>query len=195
MCVVMCRQVVYVLIGSKKIVLLCVGVCRHVSAGCLCVDRFKKIDLCVSVCRHVSTGVFVSIGPRKIDLLCVSVCRHVSAGCLCVSRFKKIVLLCVGVCRRVSAGCVGVCRCVRKIVSLCVSVCCHVSSGCFFVSIYVDMCRQSFCVSAVRHPKNIQMDLPKKYSAQHTQEKGNTIIEKILGKENEREKYKILFHF
>ena len=40
--------------------------------------------------------------------------------------------------------------------SLCVGVCRHVSAGCFFVSIYVDMCRQSFCVSAVGHPKNIQ---------------------------------------
>ena len=40
--------------------------------------------------------------------------------------------------------------------SLRVGVCCHVSAGCFFVSIYVDMCHQSFCVSAVRHLKNIQ---------------------------------------
>ena len=40
--------------------------------------------------------------------------------------------------------------------SLCVGVCRHVLAGCFFVSIYVDMCRQSFCVSAVGHPKNIQ---------------------------------------
>ena len=40
--------------------------------------------------------------------------------------------------------------------SLCVSVCRHASAGCFFVSIYVDMCRQSLCVSAVGHPKNIQ---------------------------------------
>ena len=40
--------------------------------------------------------------------------------------------------------------------SLCVSVCRHASAGCFFVSIYVDMCHQSLCVSAVGHPKNIQ---------------------------------------
>ena len=40
--------------------------------------------------------------------------------------------------------------------SLCVGVCHHASAGCFFVSIYVDMCRQSLCVSAVGHPKNIQ---------------------------------------
>ena len=73
--------------------------------------------MCVVMCRQV---VYVSTGSRKIGSLCV------------------------------------VCRCVRKIVSLCVSVCRHVSSGCFFVSIYVDMCRQSFCVSAVGHPKNIQ---------------------------------------
>ena len=33
--------------------------------------------------------------------------------------------------------------------SLCVGVCRHVLAGCFFVSTYVDMCRQSFCVSAV----------------------------------------------
>ena len=66
MCVVMCRQVVYVSVGSRKIVFLCVGVCRHVSAGCLCVDRFKKIVLS-----------------------CVGVCRRVSAGYLCVNRFKK----------------------------------------------------------------------------------------------------------
>ena len=72
-CVVMCRQVVYVSVGSRKIVFLCVGMCRHVSAGCLCVGRFKKIVL-----------------------LCVGVCRHVSAGCLCVGRFKKN---CVVVCR------------------------------------------------------------------------------------------------
>ena len=38
-CVVMCRQVVYVSVGSRKIVLLCVGVCRHVSAGCVGVCR------------------------------------------------------------------------------------------------------------------------------------------------------------
>ena len=66
MCVGMCRQVVYVLVGSRKIELLCVGVCRHVSSGCLCVDRFKKN--CFS---------------------CVGLCHHVSAGCLCVDRFKK----------------------------------------------------------------------------------------------------------
>ena len=63
-CVVVCRQVIYVSIGSRKIVLLCVGVCRHVSAGCLCVDRFKKIVLLsVSVCRQV---VYVSIGSKKL---------------------------------------------------------------------------------------------------------------------------------
>ena len=38
-CVVMCRQVVYVSVGSRKIVSLCVGVCRHVSAGCVGVCR------------------------------------------------------------------------------------------------------------------------------------------------------------
>ena len=76
-CVVRCRQVVNVLIGSRKIVLLSVGVCRQVSSGCVCVDRFKKI-------------VF----------LCVGVCRHVSAGCLCVDRFKKN---CIVVCRCVSS--------------------------------------------------------------------------------------------
>ena len=54
-CVVMCRQVVYVSVGSRKIVLLCVSVCRHVSAGYLCVGRFKKIVfLCVGMCQHVS---------------------------------------------------------------------------------------------------------------------------------------------
>ena len=77
--------------------------CQHVSAGCLCVDRFKKIVL-----------------------LSVGVCRHVLAGCLCVNRFKKIVLLSVGVCCRVSAGClcvdrfkknwIVVCRCVLSCV-------------------------------------------------------------------------------
>ena len=54
-CVVMCRQVVYVSVGSRKIVFLCVGVCRHVSAGCLCVGRFKKN--CFVVCRCVSSCV------------------------------------------------------------------------------------------------------------------------------------------
>ena len=84
MCVIVCRQVVYVSIGSKKIVLLSVSVCRRVSAGCLCVDRFKKNW--VVVCR------------------CVSSC--VSSGCLCVDRFKKnwiVVCQCVLSC--VSAGC------------------------------------------------------------------------------------------
>ena len=38
-CVVMCRQIVYVLVGSRKIVSLCVVVCRHVSAGCVGVCR------------------------------------------------------------------------------------------------------------------------------------------------------------
>ena len=79
-CVVVCRRVIYVSTGSKKIVFLCVGMCRHVSAGCLCVSRFKKIVL-----------------------LSVGVCRHVSAGCLCVDRFKKN---CIVECRCVSS-CVG----------------------------------------------------------------------------------------
>ena len=54
--------------------------CRRVSAGFLCVDRFKKIVL-----------------------LSVGVCRHVSAGCLCVDRFKKN---CIVECQCVSS-CVG----------------------------------------------------------------------------------------
>ena len=55
MCVVICRQVVYVSIGSRKIVSLCVGVCRHMSAGCLCVGRFKKN--CIVECQCVSACV------------------------------------------------------------------------------------------------------------------------------------------
>ena len=38
-CFIMCRQVVYVSVGSRKIVSLCVGVCHHVSAGCVGVCR------------------------------------------------------------------------------------------------------------------------------------------------------------
>ena len=86
----------------KKIVLLSVSVCHRVSAGCLCVDGFKKNCIvecqCVVVCRQV---VYVSIGSRKIVLLCV--CRHVLSGCLCVDRFKKN---CIVVCQCVSM-CVG----------------------------------------------------------------------------------------
>ena len=72
---------------------------------------------------------------------------------------------------------------------LCVGVCRHVLAGCFFVSIYVDMCRQSFCVSAVGHPKNIQKvkvrkSLKKGCNGQPT-EMGNkgilTIIESFSG--------------
>ena len=78
--------------------------CRRVSAGCLCVDRFKKIVLsCVGVCRQCRQVIYVSTGSRKIGLLCVGVCRHVSAGCLCVGRFKKNWIV---ECRCVSS-CVG----------------------------------------------------------------------------------------
>ena len=79
-CVIVCRRVIYVSTGSRKIGLLSVGVCRRVSAGCLCVDRFKKIVLS-----------------------CVGVCRRVSAGYLCVDRFKKNWIV---ECRCVSS-CVG----------------------------------------------------------------------------------------
>ena len=90
MCVVMCRQVVYVSIGSRKIVLSSVGVCRHVSAGCLCVGRFKKN--CVVVCRCVSSCVgrlcrCVSVSEKN----CVVVCRCVSS---CVDRL----FFCVDIC-------------------------------------------------------------------------------------------------
>ena len=103
-CVVVCRWVIYVSTGSRKIGLLSVGVCRHVSAGCLCVGRFKKIVfLCVSMCRHVSAGCLCVGRFKKIVLLSVGVCRHVSAGCLCVDRFKKN---CIVECRCVSS-CVG----------------------------------------------------------------------------------------
>ena len=54
-CVVMCQQIVYVSVGSRKMVFLCVGMCRHVLAGCLCVGRFKKN--CVIVCQCVSSCV------------------------------------------------------------------------------------------------------------------------------------------
>ena len=54
MCVVMCWQVVYVSVGSRKIVFLCVSVCRCVSS---CVGRLfmcqlvqEKLCCCVSVC-------------------------------------------------------------------------------------------------------------------------------------------------
>ena len=80
MCVVMCQQVVYVLIGSKKL--------------------YCRVLVCVVVCWQV---ISVSTGSRKIVLLSVGVCRHVLAGCLCVGRFKKnwivecqCVLSCVG---------------------------------------------------------------------------------------------------
>ena len=78
--------------------------CRRVSAGCLCVDRFKKIVLlCVGVCRHVSAG-YLCVGRfKKIVFLCVGMCQHVSAGCLCVGRFKKNWIV---ECRCVSS-CVG----------------------------------------------------------------------------------------
>ena len=69
------------------------------SAGCLCVDRFKKIVL-----------------------LSVGVCRRVSAGCLCVDRFKKNWIV---VCQCVSS-CVGrlfMCRKVQEKLCCCVSVC------------------------------------------------------------------------
>ena len=59
--------------------------------------------------------------------------------------------------------------------SLCVGVCRHVSAGCFFVSIYVDMCHQSFCVSAVGHPKNIQ-----KVKVQKSLKKGCNVVFFIL---------------
>ena len=140
-CVSMCQQVVYVSVGSRKIVFLCVGVCQHVSAGCLCVDRFKKnwivecrcvigskklychVSMCVVVCRRV---IYVSTGSRKTGLLSVGVCHHVSAGCLCVGRFKKN---CVVVCRCVSVSeknCVIVCQCVSSCVGrlfFCVDIC------------------------------------------------------------------------
>ena len=54
-CVVVCRRVIYVSTGSRKIGLLSVGVCRHVSADCLCVGRFKKNG--IFVCRCVSSCV------------------------------------------------------------------------------------------------------------------------------------------
>ena len=89
----------------KKIVLSCVGVCRRVSAGYLCVDRFKKN--CIFVCRCVSSCVGRSVGSRKIGLLSVGVCRHVSAGCLCVDRLCRCVSVCVVMCRQVVSVCVG----------------------------------------------------------------------------------------
>ena len=58
-CVVMCRQVVYVLVGSKKL-FFCVGMCRHVSAGCLCVGRFKKN--CIVKCVEAKSN---SLFPVK----------------------------------------------------------------------------------------------------------------------------------
>ena len=77
-------------IGSRKIVSLSVGVCRHVSSGCLCVDRFKKN--CVVVCRCVSSCVgrlcrCVSVSEKN----CVVVCRCVSS---CVGRL----FFCVDIC-------------------------------------------------------------------------------------------------
>ena len=113
MCVVVCRQVVYVSTGSRNIVLLSVSVCRCVLSGCLCVSRFKKNciveSVCVVMCRQV---VFVSIGSRKIVLLSVSVCQHVSSGCLRVDRFKKnwiVVCRCVSSCVVRSFFCVDIC--------------------------------------------------------------------------------------
>ena len=79
-CVVMCWQVVYVSVGSKKL--------------------FFCVSVCVGMCRQV---VYVSVGSKKIVLLSVGVCHHVSAGCLCVDRFKKN---CIVECRCVSS-CVG----------------------------------------------------------------------------------------
>ena len=72
--------------------------CHRVSAGCLCVNRFKKIVL-----------------------LCVGVCCRVSVGYLCVDRFKKNWIV---ECQCVSS-CVSrlfMCRQVPEKLDCCVSV-------------------------------------------------------------------------
>ena len=69
MCVVVCRQVVYVSIGSKKL--------------------YCCVSVCVVMCRQV---IYVSTGSRKIGLLSVSVCRHVSVVHLGFPNLNQIYL-------------------------------------------------------------------------------------------------------